>query len=84
MVEWHHHLHGHEFKQAPGVGEGQGSLEYCSPWGQAWLIMVRHDWATEQQQRSVRNRYLYSLSQSQSFKSLISKHCNYVIKRDVI
>ena len=25
--------HGHEFKQVPGDGEGQGSLAYCSPWG---------------------------------------------------
>ena len=33
MVGWHHRLNGHEFEQAPGGGEGQGSLEYCSPWG---------------------------------------------------
>ena len=33
MVGWHHQLNGHEFKQAPGDGEGQGSLECCSPWG---------------------------------------------------
>ena len=33
MVGWHHPLHGHEFEQAPGVGDGQGSLNYCSPWG---------------------------------------------------
>ena len=26
MVGWHHPLNGHEFEQAPGVGEGQGSL----------------------------------------------------------
>ena len=32
MVEWHHQLNGHEFGQTPGNGEGQGSLEYCSPW----------------------------------------------------
>ena len=32
MVEWHHRLNGHEFEQAPGDGEGQGSLECCSPW----------------------------------------------------
>ena len=31
MVGWH--LDGHEFKQAPEVGDGQGSLGYCSPWG---------------------------------------------------
>ena len=33
MVGWHHLLDGHEFEQAPGVGDGQGSLECCSPWG---------------------------------------------------
>ena len=33
MVEWHHQLNGHQFEQAPGDGEGQGSLLCCSPWG---------------------------------------------------
>ena len=33
MVGWHHWLDGHEFEQAPGVGDGQGSLASCSPWG---------------------------------------------------
>ena len=33
MVGWHHRLDGPEFDQAPGVGYGQGSLAYCSPWG---------------------------------------------------
>ena len=33
MVGWHHRLDGHEFEQAPGVGDGQGSLTCCSPWG---------------------------------------------------
>ena len=31
MVGWHHQLNGHEFEQAPGDGEGQGSLVCCSP-----------------------------------------------------
>ena len=33
MVGWHHQLNGHEFEQAPGVGDGQGNLAFCSPWG---------------------------------------------------
>ena len=33
MVGWHHRLDGHEFEQASGVGDGQGSLACCSPWG---------------------------------------------------
>ena len=30
---WHHRLDGHEFEQAQGVGDGQGSLACYSPWG---------------------------------------------------
>ena len=33
MVGWHHWLYGHEIKQGPGIGDGQGSLAWCSPWG---------------------------------------------------
>jgi len=33
MAGWHHQLNGQEFEQAPGVGEGQGGLVCCSPWG---------------------------------------------------
>ena len=33
MVGWHRQLDGHEFKQAPEDGDGQGSLVWCSPWG---------------------------------------------------
>ena len=37
MVGWHHWLNGHEFEQALGVGNGQGGLACCSPWGRTWL-----------------------------------------------
>ena len=40
MVEWHHWLNGHEFKQALGDGEGQGSLVCCSPSGRKELDMT--------------------------------------------
>ena len=33
MVGWHHQLYGHEFEQAPEVGDGQRSLAFCNPWG---------------------------------------------------
>ena len=33
MVGQHHQLDGYEFELAPGVGDGQGSLVCCSPWG---------------------------------------------------
>ena len=33
MAAWHHWFDGLEFEQAPWVGDGQGSLACCSPWG---------------------------------------------------
>ena len=33
MVGWHQRFDGHEFEQAPGGSEGQGSLVWCSSWG---------------------------------------------------
>ena len=43
MVGWHHRLDGHEFEQALGVGDGQGSPACCSSQG----CRVRHDLVTE-------------------------------------
>ena len=40
MVRQHHRLDGHESEQAPGVGDGQGSLVCCSPWGCKELDMT--------------------------------------------
>ena len=48
MVGWHHQLTGHEFEQALGDGEGQGSLVCCSPWGSQ---RVERELATKQQQQ---------------------------------
>ena len=48
MVGWDHQLDGHEFQQAPGVGDGQGSLACWSPWCRKELDMTeRLNW-TEQ------------------------------------
>ena len=33
MVGWHHQLDGQEFEQSPGIGDRQGRLACCSPWG---------------------------------------------------
>ena len=33
MIGWHHQLYGHKFEPTPEVGDGQGSLVCCSPWG---------------------------------------------------
>ena len=43
MVRWHHRLNGHDFEHASGVGDGQGNLACCSPWG----CRVGYNWATE-------------------------------------
>ena len=40
MVGWHHRLNGHEFEHAPGVDNGQGSLEFLQSMG---LQRVGHD-----------------------------------------
>ena len=45
MVGWHHRLNGHEFEYAPGVGDGQGSLACCSPWGHKESDRLS-DWTT--------------------------------------
>ena len=42
MFGWHHELNGHGFEQVPGVGDGQGDLACCSPWG-------RKEWDTTEQ-----------------------------------
>ena len=33
MVGWHYRLDGHGLGWTPGVGDGQGGLEYCTSWG---------------------------------------------------
>ena len=66
MVGWHHRLEGHEFEQAPGDGNGQGSLGYCSPWGHTeldttewlnWKLISRSQW-----------QYKYSKGQNLDYK----------------
>ena len=40
MVGWHHWLNGDEFEQTLGVGDGQGGLVCCGPWGHKELDMT--------------------------------------------
>ena len=40
MIGWHHRLDGHELEQALGVGDGQGRLACCSPWGHKELDTI--------------------------------------------
>ena len=44
---WHHQLNVHEFEQALGGGDGQGSLACCSPWGHKESDMTTSDWIEE-------------------------------------
>ena len=47
MVGWHHQLDGHEFEQALGVGNGQGSLACCSPWGHKKSDTTELNWTAQ-------------------------------------
>ena len=62
MVGWHHRLDGHEFEQAPGDGEEQGSLVCCSSWG--------HKESDTTEQLNSNNRALKEGSVSMSIRRL--------------
>ena len=64
MVGWHHWLDGHEFEQVLGVGDGQGSLACCSPWGRKELDMT--EWLDWTELRFQKRKELSSLSHCQS------------------
>ena len=51
ITEWHHRLKGHEFEQAAGVGDGQGSLACCCPWGHKVSEIDREEHTSELQSR---------------------------------
>ena len=40
MFGWHYQLNGHESEQVPGVGDRQGGLACCSPWGRKESDMI--------------------------------------------
>ena len=44
MVGWRHQLNGHESEQTLGVGEGQGGLACCGPWGRRDLGMIQRQY----------------------------------------
>ena len=47
MIGWHHRLNGHEFKQAPRDGEGQGKTGKPGVLQFMWSQTVGHNWATK-------------------------------------
>ena len=58
MVGWHHQLNGHEFEQTLGVGDGQGGLACCSPWGLKESDMTEQlSWTETHSQSSALNHY---------------------------
>ena len=64
---WHHWLNRHEFEQALGVGDGQGSPAWCSPWGHKeldtteWLNWTEPLYACFLFYKGKDNNYLYNL-----------------------
>ena len=56
IIGWHHRLDGHEFEQFLGIGDGQGSLACCSPWG------CRESDVTEQLNWTELNGHLWNLA----------------------
>ena len=58
MAGWHHRLDGHEFEQAPGVGDGQGGLVCCRPW--------RHKESATTEQLNYNDNLLMSLLMSRA------------------
>ena len=77
MVGWHHWLDGQEFEQASGVGDEQGSLACCSPWGGQ---RIRRDWATEQQYNriSIQNYLERLLKYPSPFRLHICVKCHFL------
>ena len=70
MVGSHHQLNGREFEQAPGDGEGQGSLVCCIPWGHKELDTTeQQDW--QKNATSVLHIQIASLNYS-SFNKILT------------
>ena len=65
IVGWHQQLDGHEFEQALGVGDGQGSLACCSPWGHKESDLTEQ--LTEQDCQPLKGRdFVFSATQGTS------------------
>ena len=70
---WYHRLNGHEFEQAPGVGDGQGSLVCCSPWGRKQSDMTeRLNWTELRVEVSVSIPFVPTSCHQRSFNRALS------------
>ena len=85
MVGWHHWLNGHEFEQASGDGEGQGSLVCCSPWGRKesdmsdWVNWTELNWSGNY--NSSIAMYLQKLKADLHLRKWDVSHSWYFLKR---
>ena len=70
MVGWHHWLSGHEFEKALGVGDGQGSLVCCSPWGHKELDMTESNWTELKKLKYYFSFNLHAFSRASLVKNL--------------
>ena len=75
MVRWHHWLNGHEFEWTPGVGDGQGGLGCCSPWGHKESDTTeRLNW-THNVKLSILPNFVYNSVALSIFTFLCNHHC---------
>ena len=73
IVGWHHWLDGHEFEQAPRVGDGQGGLACCSPWGRKESDTTEQlNWA---EAHSYQHFHRLLDSKKSTWCSFLSWHC---------
>ena len=77
---WDHWLDGHESKQAPGVGDGQGGLECCSPWGRQELDTTeRLNWMKGMRNLSSVSSYSFNIFLSNSTQRFLNHILNYLM-----
>ena len=81
MVRWHHWLDGHEFEQVLSVGDGQGSLACCSPWGHKESDTT--EWLHFQAQLIMFGRCIKSIFNLQCFQFTMDlSECNLMRRTD--
>ena len=77
MVGWHYWPDGHEFEQAPGIDDGQGSLVCYSPWGRKKLDTTeRLNW--------IELNYLLNLSCTFPLWALVIQRVSFIVVCDLL
>ena len=84
MVGWHHRLDGHEFEQAPGLGDRQGSLACCSAWDcrvRQWLSdWTELNWITCNRNESEKEYICLSIFFCWTFETNTTLYINYEVR----